>query len=306
VHAGELSYFSRLMETESFGRAALVETHRRGVETTSQVVAVTDGAVWEQGFIDYHREDAARVLDFPHAAGYVAQVGSAVWGEGTEATKEWLSKQLHILKHEGPTEVLSELRMQVQEHPELPKLSESLAYLEKREAHMQYPMYSAQGWPIGSGAVESGNKVVVETRLKGAGMHWAPGNVDPMVALHNALCSDRWPEARSQILAQQHQHALQTRQVRREHRLTARAAAPATIEPLLSPHLSQLLQGAPRYSRIRFLMPMRPAYLTRLRRVNRGVQVPTILGGIHLLAKPSTASILRPRLQKTDGHPSAG
>jgi hypothetical protein len=90
VHASELSYFSRLMEAEPFARAALVETQRRGVETASQVVAVTDGAVWEQGFIDYHRDDAARVLDFPHAAGCVAQAGNAVWGEGTETTKAWL------------------------------------------------------------------------------------------------------------------------------------------------------------------------------------------------------------------------
>jgi len=106
VHASELSYFSRLMEAEDFGRAALGETHRRGVETASQVVAVTDGAVWEQGFIDYHRDDAVRVLDFPHAAGYVAQMGSAVWGVETETTKEWLSKQLHTLKHEGPRRTL--------------------------------------------------------------------------------------------------------------------------------------------------------------------------------------------------------
>jgi hypothetical protein len=232
VHASELSYFSRLMEAELFGRAALGETHRRGVETAAQVVAVTDGAVWEQGFIDYHREDAARVLDFPHAAEYVAQVGSAVWGDGTETTKEWLSKQLHTLKHEGPTDVLSELRTLVQEHPELPELGESLAYLAKREAHMQYPMCLAQGWPMGSGAVESGNKVVVEARLKGAGMHWARDNVDPMLALRNALCGGRWAEACSRILAQQHQHALQTRQLRREYRLTEQAAASATTETL--------------------------------------------------------------------------
>ena len=231
VHASDLAYFSRLMEAELFGRAALGETHRRGVETASQVVAVTDGAVWEQGFIDYHREDAARVLDFPHAAEYVAQIGSAVWGDGTETTKEWLSKQLHTLKHEGPADVLSELRTLVQDHPELPELGESLAYLEKREAHMQYPMCLAQGWPMGSGAVESGNKVVVEARLKGAGMHWARDNVNPMVALRNALCSNRWSEARSQILAHQHQHTLLMRQSRREQRLADQAtAAPATTE----------------------------------------------------------------------------
>jgi hypothetical protein len=245
VHARELSYFSRLMEAEFFGRAALGETHRRGVETASQVVAVTDGAVWEQGFIDYHREDAARVLDFPHAAGYVAQIGRGVWGNGTETTQEWLGKQLHTLKHEGPTDVLSELRTRVQEHPELPELGESLAYLEKREAHMQYPMYVAQGWPIGSGAVESGNKVVVEARLKGAGMHWAPANVNPMLALRNALCSTRWVEARSQIMTQQYQQRLQARQLRRERHRAQHAAAPVIPETLPGIQLAEAVEALP-------------------------------------------------------------
>ena len=232
VHASALSYFSRLMEAEEFGRAALSETHRRGLETASQVVAVTDGAVWEQGFIDYHRNDAARVLDFPHAAGYVAQMGSAVWGIETETSQNWLSKQLHTLKHQGPANVLSELRTLVQDHPELPELGEGLAYLEKRQAQMQYPTYLAQGWPIGSGAVESGNKVVVEARLKGAGMHWARDNVNPMLTLRNALCSDRWAEARSQILTHQHQQLLCLRQLRRKQHLAEQSTAPATTETL--------------------------------------------------------------------------
>lgn len=232
VHASELSYFSRVMEAEVFGRAALSETHRRGVETARQVVAVTDGAVWEQGFIDYHRDDAARILDFPHAAEYVAQVGSAVCGAETERAKEWLSEQLHTLKHEGPTDVLSELRMLVHDHPELPELCESLSYLEKREDHMQYPMFMRQGWPIGSGAVESGNKVVVEARLKGAGMHWARESVNPMLALRNALCSGRWTQARSQILTHQHLHTLRMRQMRRERHLTEQITAPASMETL--------------------------------------------------------------------------
>jgi hypothetical protein len=52
VHSTALSYFSRLADAETFGRLALVETHRRGTETAKQVCAVTDGAEWEQGFID--------------------------------------------------------------------------------------------------------------------------------------------------------------------------------------------------------------------------------------------------------------
>lgn len=230
VHSSELSYFSRLMEAELFGRAALVETHRRGLESAVQVVAVTDGAEWEQGFIDYQREDAARVLDFPHAAEHVAAIGATVWGPETAATKEWLGQQLHTLKHEGPVDVLSELRTLIQDHPEHPKLCEPLAYLEKREAHMQYPSYVAQGWPIGSGAVESGNKVVVEARLKGAGMHWARAHVNPMVALRCALCSDRWPEAHTQTLAYLQQQAKDTRQARRQKHLARQTPTPDAAE----------------------------------------------------------------------------
>ena len=37
---------------------------------------------------------------------------------------------------------------------------------------MHYPEFRRNGWPIGSGMVESANKNVVEARLKGAGMHW--------------------------------------------------------------------------------------------------------------------------------------
>jgi len=230
VHASNLSYFSRLLEAEAFSQAALGEIHRRGVETAGQVVAVTDGAEWEQGFIDYHCDDAARVLDFPHAAEYVSQIGVAVWGSETQATQEWLSAQLHTLKHQGPTNVLSDLRSLVQAHPDLPELPGHLAYLEKREAHMQYPTYQAQGWPIGSGAVESGNKVVVEARLKGAGMHWARSHVNPMLALRNAVCNDRWQEAYSQILTHQHLQKQQRRQLCREQRLAEQATAPADAE----------------------------------------------------------------------------
>src|SRR5205085_6644435 len=49
-----LSYFSRLSDATSFEEAALVETHRRGLERAARVGAVQDGAQWLQGFVDYH------------------------------------------------------------------------------------------------------------------------------------------------------------------------------------------------------------------------------------------------------------
>jgi hypothetical protein len=91
----------------------------------------------------------------------------------TQMPKQWLSDRLHQLKQEGPAGLLTEFRQLQSQHLDVEVLSANLAYLEKREAQMQYPTFQAQGWPIGSGIVESGNKLVVEARLKGSGMHWA-------------------------------------------------------------------------------------------------------------------------------------
>lgn len=218
VHMDQLSYFSRLTDAETFCRLALVETQRRGLEKAGQVAAPTDGAEWEQKFIDFHREDAVRILDFPHAAERISQCGALIWGEGTPESQAWLKQHLHALKHEGPTPVLSELRQLQKTHPQASLLTDNLAYLEKREAHMQYPTYQAAGLPLASGAVESANKLVVEARLKGAGMHWQRAHVNPMLALRNLVCSDRWDEDWPHIAAGLRQQVAQRRASRRAQR----------------------------------------------------------------------------------------
>ena len=103
-------------------------------------------------------------------------------------------------------------------HPEVEHVAEKLAYLEKREAHMQYPFYQQQGWPIGSGVVESGNKVVMQERMKGAGMHWAPAHVNPILALRTAERNSRWDEAWQQSAEHRQASRMQRRIDRQEQR----------------------------------------------------------------------------------------
>ena len=191
VHLSAVSSCSRLADVAQFNQAVLGELHRRGVETAGQVAAVSDGAEWIQGFVDLHCPQALRILDFAHAANHVALVGQALAPDDPT----WLTPHLHRLKHEGPELVLAELhaRAAVLAQPP-PEVSEALTYLDKRVALMQYPAFAAAGWPIGSGSVESANKLVVEARLKGAGMHWARANVNPLLVLRNAACNDRWEE----------------------------------------------------------------------------------------------------------------
>lgn len=238
IQTTQHSYFSRLTDAETFQRLALVETQRRGVETARAVGAVTDGSDWIQGFVDYHRADAVRILDFPHAGEHLNNIAQAVWGEGNAQAQAWLAAQLHQLKHTGPNGVLTEVRGLVASRPDLLTLPKELAYLEKRAAHMDYPAFRAAGWPIGDGAVESANKLVVEARLKGSGMHWARPHVDPMLALRNIVCSDRWEEAWPQIVHTLRQQEQQRRTTRRQQRQAVTTApplpppAPATPQPV--------------------------------------------------------------------------
>lgn len=228
IRTDKLSYFSRLTDSDTFQRLALVETHRRGVETAGKVGAVTDGADWIPGFIDFHRPDAVRILDFPHAGDHLSKVGQVIFGEGSAQAQDWLAAQMHQLKHTGPASVLTEVRQLVATYPEQSDLGKELAYLEKRSALMEYPAFQAAGWPIGDGAVESANKLVVEARLKGSGMHWASDHVDPMVALRNIACNDRWDEAWPQIVNTLRQQE-RKRQVERRHQHQQSATVPEAI-----------------------------------------------------------------------------
>lgn len=183
-----LSYFSRLTDAATFGRLALAELHGRGVETAGRVAAVTDGAEWLQGFIDLHRPDAIRILDWVHAVERVQRIGEAVVGQQPQT---WVEAHKQRLWEVGPDPLLAEVHSWLEESP---AIREDVAYLEKRAAQMQYPQFREQGWPIGSGSVESANKLLVQARLKGAGMHWERSHVNPMLALRTIVCNDRWKE----------------------------------------------------------------------------------------------------------------
>jgi hypothetical protein len=241
AHTRNLSYFSRKASAEAFQRLALVEMHRRGVEHAKEIAAIMDGAEWEQGFTDYHCPNAVRILDFPHAAEHINGIGEVLYGEHTPESRAWLEAHLHRLKHDGPEELLLELGRHVQEKPGVEAIASNFAYLDKRKEQMQYPKFQTQGWPIGSGIVESGNKLVVEARLKGSGMHWAEKHVNSMLAIRNVICSDRWKEDWPKI-----EVGLREQTRMRQRKLhQSRVVSPPVNDPLPVPVIdAQVLKSA--------------------------------------------------------------
>jgi hypothetical protein len=225
IHVIRLSYFSRLADASTFTDLAQVEMRRRGVYKAKQASATMDGADWCQTFTDMHRPDAVRILDFPHGSEHINELLDALRKADCHFPDAMLERCLHVLKHRGPRPLLRMADRLPDHLAQKEEVRAQLNYLCKREALMQYPQFQRDGWPIGSGMVESANKNVVETRLKGPGMHWERKNVNPMLALRNAVCNERWQEMWRKAFRQyQRQEALR-RTARVEQRLTVRNPA---------------------------------------------------------------------------------
>lgn len=221
VRAQDITYFTRSYAAQEFERYALGELHRRGLEQAQTVVAVNDGAAWIQGFLDYHAPHAVRIIDFAHAAGYLAQAGKAFWEEESEAFKGWFAAACHGLKHKPPAETIANLRLlqrraktAEQEDP----VDTALFYLQSRLSMIDYAHFRRREFPIGSGCVESGHKVVVQRRMEGAGMRWAEHHVDPLLALRNLITNDRWDEGWQQTVLFRQEQQVRKRLARAQAR----------------------------------------------------------------------------------------
>lgn len=230
----QVTYFARLSDAETFGQQALGELSRRGVETATAVAAVQDGAPWLQGFVDLHRPDALRILDWPHAAEHLTALSEQLFGAHSPRAQRVAERLRRWLWEEGPERVLAILAGWQRARPDL---ATAVAYFRERREQLDYPTFRQHGWPVGSGTTESGHKQVMQARMKRAGMRWARSHVNPMLALslldHNA----RWDSDGSTLFQQHRSQSLNERRQRQQTRRQARQApAPAPV-PLAAPSI---------------------------------------------------------------------
>jgi hypothetical protein len=213
-----LSYAARWEPAETFGRTLTLEAQRRGVSVAADVASPNDGAKWIQEIIDVVAPQAVRILDEPHGAEHLGVIAALVFGADSPQAHAWVDAQRDQLLYGSPTEVLPELtRCQLRGPcPGAPRgpegispqewLAREVAYFHSRAEQLEYQAFRQALYPIGSGIVESGHKVVITPRLKRAGQHWADHHLNPVVVLRTILCSDRWQATWPGLW----QHALRT------------------------------------------------------------------------------------------------
>ncbi len=71
-----------------------------------------------------------------------------------------------------------------------------ISYVERHgeQGHMDYARFRRRKLPVGSGAIESAVRRVINLRMKGNSIFWAEENAEAMLVLRGLVLSRRWRE----------------------------------------------------------------------------------------------------------------
>jgi hypothetical protein len=189
------------------GPDALIELvafhlHRMGAAQANVVTFVADGAPWIWKRLDWIVAkvglDPCRVvevLDWCHAVHHVSVALAAL--PLAEGQRQELYQRLRRLLKEGKGRlVLGELKVLALNMPDDSAVWREIRYLSKHSdaGRMRYNCFRGRGVPMGSGAIESTIRRVINLRLKGNGIYWTEENAEAVFQLRAAVLSGRWEE----------------------------------------------------------------------------------------------------------------
>lgn len=168
-------YVSGLYPLAEMGSLLRKQGAQVGLDQADVWVALSDGG---SGLEDFLRENFPRVeaviLDFYHATEYLAKLAKALHPSDEEKALTQTKAWSRVLRDEGGDVMIAMLESW--DWPGVRGLAavraEVLGYFSNHAHRMDDPTYEANGWFIGSGAVERACKTVVGQRMKGSGMRW--------------------------------------------------------------------------------------------------------------------------------------
>lgn len=164
-----------------------------------QLVFVSDGVVWLHEQLKASYPQAVLILDIYHVMQHLSQAAQTGISR-SQARKAWLKSMYNLLISNRLDEVLSHLKG-LSLAPDLWKSISN--YLLSNPHRMEYEAYLKQGLCIGSGAIESANKAVVQSRLKRSGQRWSQAGAQRVLNLRTCRMSGRWHLVQEQITLDQ-------------------------------------------------------------------------------------------------------
>jgi len=175
-------YVASMADLDGFEKYIWEAGLRWGAPCAKEMIFLGDGAKGFQNRVGQLFPEAIQILDWYHAAEHLWELGRILHGMGTKKLKKWATPLLDLLWEGQVDAVLSKLRRMKPRRSEAKKcLRELIVYYKRNRQRMRYGKFRKKGYFIGSGAIESGVKNVVNVRMKGCGMRWNLDRADQLI-----------------------------------------------------------------------------------------------------------------------------
>ena len=151
------------------------------VPYAGQVAVVADGAAWIWNLADDLFPCSTQIVDWYHATQHLAAAAQARFPSDAEAAHRWTTQLKDLLIKDEVWKIIAALHEV--------GLAHHAAYFEEHRYRLLYAMFRAEGFPIGSGTIESGVKQYKQ-RLAGPGMRWSRAGAKRMLTIRSAVLND--------------------------------------------------------------------------------------------------------------------
>ena len=190
-------YSAFIGSSETFKGHILSTAINAGYGNTSEVVIIGDGAAWIRNMGNELFPEAVQILDLYHLKENVYTYAKHKFVQDEKKYVPWAEHIIDLLEKGKANDVLNLL-------PEEEKLPAGVVnlrtYITNNIDRIDYPKYKQSGYFVGSGAVESANKVILQRRLKQAGMRWSVNGAQAVLSLRAKVESKRWQSVVCNVL----------------------------------------------------------------------------------------------------------
>ena len=137
-----------------------------------RLVFINDGAIWIKNWIEETYPQAISILDYYHALEYLHDFAKSHFKETDKSKREdWTEKQKELLLDSQVNIVIENIENLIDKSKETPKI---LSYYTSNKNRMDYKKYKEIGCGIiGSGAIESTHRTLIQVRMKLSGQRWS-------------------------------------------------------------------------------------------------------------------------------------
>ena len=181
------TYLASFVSADQFGSLVRRAALARGGASAQRVIFLGDGAAWVWEIARTCFPQAVQILDYYHASEHLMDLARALYDD-PGCARNWALRWQSLVYDSQLDDLFADVRAVTGPTP-AEAVQRELDYLERNRARLDYRLYRAQGWFIGSGVVEAGCKRVIGQRLKQSGMFWRETGATAVASLRCALLS---------------------------------------------------------------------------------------------------------------------